>query len=156
VIRGHPAAGFPEARCKMAQFVEFVGNHPLLFMALGLILGLLTVNLLVGSKGTIDPHGAVALINQREALVVDVRPTADFAKGHIVNALNLPMNGFAKQIPTLEKHKTQPIVVNCRSGAQSSQACSQLRRQGFTEVYNLRGGILAWQGANLPVSRKHR
>jgi rhodanese-related sulfurtransferase len=140
----------------MAQLVEFVGNHSVLFLALGVILGLLTYNLLIGTKGSVDPHTATTLINQRDAVVVDVRPTADFTKGHIINAINIPMNGFSKQIATLEKHKEQPIIVSCRSGAQSSQACTQLRKQGFSEVYNLRGGILAWQSANLPVSRKSK
>jgi rhodanese-related sulfurtransferase len=66
------------------------------------------------------------------------------------------MNGFDKQLSALEKHKSHPVIVNCRSGAQSSQACTRLRKHGFGEVYNLRGGILAWQSANLPVSRKGR
>jgi rhodanese-related sulfurtransferase len=139
-----------------AQLIEFVGNHWMLFFALGVILGLLTYSLLVGSKGSVDALAATDLINHREALVVDVRPAADFAKGHIINAVNMPMNGFQKQIPTLHKHKDKPIVVNCRSGSQSSMACRQLRKEGFTEVYNLRGGILAWQSANLPLTRKKR
>jgi rhodanese-related sulfurtransferase len=88
--------------------------------------------------------------------VVDVRPTADFAKGHIINAVNIPINGLAKQMGTLEKLKSQPIIVCCRSGAQSSQAGVQLRKQGFGEVYNLRGGILAWENANLPLTRKKK
>jgi rhodanese-related sulfurtransferase len=139
-----------------AQLIEFVGNHWMLFFALGVILGLLTYSLLVGSKGSVDALAATDLINHREALVVDVRPAADFAKGHIINAVNMPMNGFQKQIPTLHKHKDKPIVVSCRSGSQSSMACRQLRKEGFTEVYNLRGGILAWQSANLPLTRKKR
>ena len=140
----------------MEQFVEFAGNHSLLFGALGLILGLLTYNLLTGSKGNVDPQGATALINQKDALVVDVRPSADYSKGHIINSMNIPLNGFSKQINSLEKHKEKPVIVSCRSGAQSTQACAQLRKAGFTDVYNLRGGILAWQSANLPLSRKKK
>lgn len=141
---------------QFAQILEFVTNHWPLVMALVVILALLAHNLLVGDKGSVDPGGATALINHENAVVVDVRPAADFAKGHIINAMNLPMNGFAKQIGTLEKHRDHPIVVNCRSGAQSAQACALLRKQGFTKVHNLRGGLLAWQSANLPVTRKGR
>jgi rhodanese-related sulfurtransferase len=140
----------------MEQFVEFAGNHSLLFGALGLILGLLTYNLLVGGKGDVDPQAATILINQKDAVVLDVRPSADYSKGHIINSTNIPMNGFSKQINSLEKHKDKPVVVSCRSGAQSSQACAQLRKAGFAEVYNLKGGILAWQNANLPLSRKKK
>ena len=138
----------------MEQLVEFVGNHWMLFVALAVILGLLTHNLLLGNQGSVEPQTATTMINRRDAVVVDVRPAADFAKGHIVNSINIPINGFSKQIGTLEKYNDRPIIISCRSGAQSSQACKQLRKHGFNEVFNLRGGILSWQNANLPVSRK--
>lgn len=141
---------------QFAQLLEFIGNHWVLFVALVAIASALIYSFTVGEKGALDPVGATELINHRDAVVVDVRPAADFAQGHIINAINLPMNGFANQIGTLQKYKDRPIVVNCRSGAQSSAACSQLRKQGFSEVYNLRGGIMAWQNANLPVTRKKR
>ena len=64
------------------------------------------------------------------------------------------MNAFQNQLGQLKKHQGKPIIVSCRSGAQSSQACRHLRSAGFTDVYNLKGGMLAWQNANLPVTRK--
>jgi rhodanese-related sulfurtransferase len=139
-----------------AQIFEFMGNHWVLFMALGVILGLLTYNLLVGEKGSVDPMAATALINHKEAAVVDVRPAADFAKGHILHATNIPMNGFKNQTGALGKLKDKPIIVTCRSGAQSQAACNLLRKAGFAEVYNLKGGVLAWESANLPLTRKKR
>lgn len=138
------------------QLFEFVFHHWVLFLALIVILALLAYNLTAGAKGSIEPIGATELINRREALVVDVRPAADFAQGHIINAINMPMNGFKNQTATLQKHKDKPIIVACRSGSQSSMACRQLRQAGFPEVYNLRGGVMAWQSANLPLTRKKR
>lgn len=139
-----------------AQLVEFIGHHWVLVLALLVILGLLAYDLIAGSAGGINPLEAVTVMNHQDAVVVDVRPAADFAKGHIINAINIPMNGFMKQVGVLEKYREHPIILNCNSGAQSSQACNQLRKQGFTRVYNLRGGILAWENANLPVTRKGR
>jgi rhodanese-related sulfurtransferase len=139
-----------------SQIVEFVGNHWYLFVALAVILGLLIHNLLVGDRGSVDPLKATELINHKDAVVIDVRPAADFAKGHIINAVNVPSNGFKNQMGVLAKYKGKPIVVNCRSGGQSMSACHQLRKEGFEEVYNLKGGILAWQEANLPLTRKKR
>lgn len=137
------------------QYVEFASNHIILVSAFLLISALLVHNLTIGApKGQIDPQGATDLINREEAVVIDVRPVADFTQGHILHALNLPLNGFKNQIQQLKKHKDRPIIVSCRSGSQSNQACAQLRKEGFEKVYNLRGGILAWQSANLPVSRK--
>jgi len=139
----------------MQQFFEFATNHWILFLSLLTISGALIYNLTLGApKDQLDPQGATELINHRNALVVDVRPVADFSQGHIINAVNLPMNGFQNQLGQLKKHQDKPIIVSCRSGAQSSQACRQLRGAGYTEVYNLKGGMLAWQNANLPVTRK--
>ncbi len=135
---------------------EFIFNHWLLVLALITTLSLLSYQLVNGNKGSVDPLGATDLINRHDAVVIDVRPLADFAQGHIINAINIPMNGFKNQIATLHKHKGKPIVITCRSGSQSSVACQQLRKEGFEEVLNLRGGIMAWQSANLPVTRKKR
>jgi len=146
--------GFFIPHMQPQQLIEFIGNHWVLFAALAVIIVLLVHNLLVSERGSLDPTGATELINHKDALVVDVRPAADFAQGHIINALNLPMNGFKKQIGTLQKHKERPILVACRSGSQSAMACRQLRKEGFEHVHNLRGGVLAWQNANFPLSKR--
>lgn len=138
------------------QLIEFVGNHWYLFVALFAILGLLIHNMLVGDRGSVDPLAATEMINHKDATVIDVRPAADFAKGHIINAINIPMNGFKNQMGVLSKHKGRPMILSCRSGSQSAAACSQLRKEGFEDVFNLKGGILSWQAANLPLTRKKR
>lgn len=140
----------------MDQIIEFAGNHLGLVIALVVILTLLIQNLISGGGGrdSVDPARATELINHDDAVVVDVRPMADFNQGHIIGAINIPSNGFANQLKQLERHKAKPIIVSCRSGAQSAQACATLRKAGFEKVHNLRGGILAWQSANLPVTRK--
>lgn len=139
----------------MQQFLEFASNHLFLFAALALVIVLLAQNLLAGSdKASIQPQAATTLINHQEGVVVDIRPMADYTNGHIINSINIPANGFKNQLARLEKYKQKPVIVTCRSGAQSSAACKQLRNAGFEQVYNLRGGILAWQNANLPTSRK--
>lgn len=138
----------------MQQLIDFTMNHWILVLSFLVVGGLLIHNLLLGDKGSLDPHGATDMINHQNAVVVDVRPAADFHKGHIINAINIPINGFKNQITSLNKHKEQPIIIGCRSGSQSQAACQQLKKAGFAQVYNLRGGILAWQSANLPVTRK--
>ncbi len=138
----------------MQQLIEFTMNHWILVTAFVLVAGYLIFTLIQVDKGSVDPQAATDLINHQQAVVIDVRPSADFHKGHIINAISIPSNGFANQINTLNKHKDKPIIVSCRSGAQSSSACHQLRKAGFEQVYNLKGGILAWQSANLPVTRK--
>jgi len=139
----------------MDQIIEFVGNHVFLVAAFLVIVSLLIWHLITdpGSKDTVDPLGATELINRQDAVVVDVRPMADFDQGHIINAVNIPMNGFKDQLQTLSKHKDRPLILACRSGNQSGMAGKILRQNSFEKVYNLRGGMMAWQSANFPVSR---
>ena len=138
----------------MQQLIEFTMNHWVLVLSFVLVAALLIYNLLQGNKGSLDPSGATDLINHQDAVVVDVRPAADYQKGHIINAVNIPSNGFANQINSLNKYKDRPIIVSCRSGSQSQAACQQLRKAGFEKVFNLHGGVLAWQNASLPLTRK--
>jgi rhodanese-related sulfurtransferase len=139
----------------MNEYITFAGNHPFLIGAFVLISILLIQDLITGGsgKGAVDAKAAIELINNQDALVIDVRPAADFHRGHIINAQSMPMSGFADQIEKLKKHQERTIIISCNSGAQSASACRMLRKAGFAKVFNLRGGILGWMSANYPVSR---
>jgi rhodanese-related sulfurtransferase len=136
------------------QVIEFSSNHMLLVAALVISLVLLAQSLIAGNKGSVNPLQATAMINHQDAVVIDVRPAADYAKGHIINAVNIPATSLTKQLPQLSKYKGKPIIISCRSGAQSSVACKQLIKEGFENVHNLKGGILGWQSENLPVTTR--
>jgi rhodanese-related sulfurtransferase len=140
----------------MEQLLEFTGNHPFLISAFLIVLSALAWNLVSdpGGKNAVDPMGATGMINHEDAVVLDVRSMAEFKDGHIVNAVNIPLNGLNSNLKQLEKHRGRPIVAVCRSGSRSGAACKLLRKQGFENVKNLRGGMMAWESANLPVKRK--
>lgn len=84
------------------------------------------------------------------APILDVRTPDEFSKGHLKNAFNYNWNGtdFEKQISKLDKSK--PVFVYCLSGGRSSSAANQMRSEGFSQVYELSGGIMKWRAANLP------
>jgi len=140
----------------MEQLLEFAANHTLLVGAFSVVLAALLWHLATdpGGKNAVDPLAATTLINHEDAVVLDVRSMAEFKDGHIVNAVNIPLNGLGNNLKQLEKHRNKPIVAVCRSGSRSGAACSLLRKHGFENVKNLRGGMLAWESANLPVKRK--
>jgi rhodanese-related sulfurtransferase len=96
---------------------------------------------------------AVQLINRRDALVLDVRDTGDFEAGHIVNARHIPEAQLAERVKELDKYKSRPIVVSCRTGARAPVVTGMLRKRGFPEVFALRGGVSAWQQASLPLDK---
>lgn len=85
-----------------------------------------------------------------DAPVIDVRTPAEFAEGHVINALNYDWNGsiFDQQIQGLDKSK--PVLVYCRSGSRSAAAAAHMRTIGFKEVYEMDGGFMDWRSANLP------
>lgn len=136
---------------------EFVVANWELFLALVVILALLFSNLFgerLRGYQSVDPNSAVNLINHEDALYLDVRTDAEISDGRVINSLHIPLAALKSRLGELEKHRERPIVVGCRSGHRSGVACGQLRKAGFEKVYNLKGGILAWRSANLPVSRK--
>lgn len=89
------------------------------------------------------------------APIIDVRSPEEFANGHLQNARNINWNGsdFDAQISKFDK--SQPILVYCLSGGRSGSAASQMRSQGFKEVYELNGGIMKWSASNLPLVTKN-
>ena len=138
------------------QLLEFAGNHTLLVAAFMAVLTALIWNLVTdpGGKNAVDPLTATAMINHDDAVVLDVRSMAEFKDGHIVNAINISLNGLGNNVKQIEKHRDKPIVTVCRSGSRSGSACAILRKHGFENVKNLRGGMLAWENSSLPVKRK--
>jgi len=140
----------------MAQFIEFVGNHTFLFFTFMFVTGLLMWNLIEGQISgvqAIQPQDAISLINREDALVLDVREEKEFIDGHILNAMHIPLSTLSSKISRLEKYKDRPIIASCRSGNRSGNACKMLKKSGFDKIYNLSGGIIAWQNASFPVTK---
>ncbi|MCC6531417.1 MAG: rhodanese-like domain-containing protein [Burkholderiales bacterium] len=108
--------------------------------------------LMAGGK-EVSAQEAIQLINRRDALVLDVRDPNEYAAGHIPNARHIPAAEVDKRIKELDKFKQRPVVVSCRSGTRAAAACATLRKNGFQEVFPLKGGILGWQQANLPLEK---
>lgn len=99
-----------------------------------------------------DVKGFEELIEKPDIIVLDVRTVKEFNEGHIVGAVNIDQEQadfIEKAKATLPKEKT--IAVYCRSGRRSASAAGRLAAEGFKSV-NLKGGILAWQGAQKPVT----
>lgn len=101
----------------------------------------------------VGPMEAVQLINRQDATVLDVREQGEYKAGHVANARNIPAAALEKRIVEITKLKGKPIIVACASGARSHGVFAALRRQEFTDVYVLAGGINAWQQANLPLEK---
>ena len=85
--------------------------------------------------------------------MLDVREPNEYESGHVLNSRLVPLGKLKERMGELEKFKEQPIVVVCRSGNRSGTACYLLGRKGFSQAYNLAGGVQAWQKNNLPLEK---
>ena len=139
----------------MSRFVDFVRNNILLFVVALVSGGMLLWPLLRRTTGGpwVNTTQATQLINREDALVVDVREPNEFAAGHVLGAKNVPLAKLDASGAELTKKKERPVIVYCDSGQRSATALAVLKKQGYTRVANLSGGMGAWQQAGLPVEK---
>lgn len=136
------------------QLWAFAGRHELLSIGLvGLTVAIIVNEVMQLFRGykTLRPAGLTALVNRDNALVVDLRPMADFDKGHIPGSKNVQMSQFDPESKQLAPAKALPVVLVCKTGQTSGAAAKRLKKAGFEKVYSLEGGIAAWQQADLPL-----
>ncbi|MFU2489390.1 rhodanese-like domain-containing protein [Thauera sp. WH-1] len=109
-----------------------------------------------GDKSQLSPVEATLLVNREDAVIIDVREQGEYAQGHIPNARHIPLGELERRSKELEKWKTHPVILCCATGARSGTAIKQLKQAGFEKLFNLRGGMMEWQKAGQPVSRKRK
>jgi rhodanese-related sulfurtransferase len=139
--------------------LEFVSNHWMLASGHFIVSLLLLQDLfdtLTRRYKTTSPTGAVALLNRDDVLLIDVREPHEYAASHIDGARHIPLVRLKDALYEFENHKNSPIIVYCQQGTRSKEACKQMSKQGFTQIYDLSGGMLSWEDAKLPVTKKKK
>jgi len=96
---------------------------------------------------------ATQMINREDALLLDVREPAEYAKGHILGAKNVPLADLERRAAEFDRQKAKPVIVTCDSGSRATRAIGVLKARGFANVFNLNGGYGAWLQAGLPVEK---
>lgn len=86
------------------------------------------------------------------AQIIDVRTPEEFSGGHLEHALNINIydSNFDQQVQSFDKNR--PVFVYCKAGGRSADAASRMTKAGFTKVYDLQGGFMAWSAAGLPAT----
>lgn len=96
---------------------------------------------------------AVVLMNRKSALVLDVREADEFALGHLQGARNIPLSQLDARSKELEKFRDKPVLIVCQRGSRASKASRLLKAQNFSALNVLKGGMQAWQEANMPTGK---
>jgi rhodanese-related sulfurtransferase len=137
----------------------FVGNHlalSALFVVILLALVAMEFTRLLRKYKELTPGGLTLLINRESPLLVDLSARADFEKMHVPGARHVLPSQFDPEHKDLAKARDLPVVVMDKDGRGSDKAAQRLVKAGFTRVYTLGGGVLAWQQAQLPVAKGNR
>jgi phage shock protein E len=101
----------------------------------------------------VDADKFEKLMKEPETVVLDVRTKKEYDEGHIKGAVLVDLQGkdFDEKVKDLDKSKT--YLVHCAGGVRSERACKKLEKLEFPKLYNLEGGIKAWQKAGKPVEK---
>ena len=94
-------------------------------------------------RSTIDSAQAIRLLDAAQAVAVDVREADEYALEHIPGAVNVPLSCLPQAAAAVLPDRDAHLLVYCRTGRRSAEACALLRRQGYTRVQDL-GGLVHW------------
>jgi rhodanese-related sulfurtransferase len=132
---------------------EFIQQNILLVLTFVVSGGLLVWPLLNPGGKELSSADATIKINRENAVVIDVRPPAEFVTGPVPASINIPRDKFKERAAELEKFRGRPLILNCASGVRASGACGELRKMGFENVFKLAGGMNGWLQAGLPMAK---
>ncbi|TDO97918.1 rhodanese-like domain-containing protein [Marinomonas balearica] len=132
------------------QILEFSTNHWDMVAIFVLILATVVFVEMRGNAKGISPASLTNLMNNKDAVVVDLRTAKEFRTGHITGAINIPADKLKDKNAELEKHKSTPIILVCKTGMTAGTNAKELIKAGF-EVYKLQGGIAEWENSSLPL-----
>ena len=99
----------------------------------------------------VDVQTVAAIMDRDDVFLLDVREQWEYDEGHIPNITLIPMGTVPDRLADIPKDKE--LIITCRSGNRSGQIANFLREQGYTNVHNMQGGILAWADAGFPVEK---
>lgn len=86
----------------------------------------------------------------KDVTVLDVRTPKEFNSGYVKGAINIDWNSDAFESEVEKLDKSKPIMVYCLSGGRSAAAAEHLKDVGFTNIYQMNGGMISWRNENLP------
>ncbi len=97
----------------------------------------------------ISPKEASAKYTEKKAVILDVRDDSEWNEQHIPGAIHIPLGQLNERLPELKQYKDSTVITQCKKGGRSAKALDALKSAGFSRVYSMDGGIIAWEKAGL-------
>ncbi|AIR89090.1 rhodanese-like domain-containing protein [Pseudomonas cremoricolorata] len=132
------------------KLLQFATDNLLLVAIFVVLLVLLLLNEMRRGGKSLSNGQLTALVNADKAVVIDVRPSKEYAAGHIVGALNIPHDKLLGRVGELEKYKGKTLILADTMGQQAGALCRELLKSGF-DAARLSGGVSSWKADNLPL-----
>tara|TARA_E500000331_G_scaffold6082_1_gene5922 strand:+ start:93 stop:515 length:423 start_codon:yes stop_codon:yes gene_type:complete len=135
----------------MEKFLIFIGEN---FMAVLLLISLIIILVIYERKkgGTkIDASELTRLINKEEPYVFDLRSSSEFDSGTVSGAVNIQSTDLVKGNAQFKAKEEDKIILICKTGSNSSAAAGNLKKEGFTNVNVLSGGMMGWVQGGMPL-----
>lgn len=141
----------------MDPILAFLLEHWLLSSAFFVVLVLLLLNewrfRSFGLK-MINSQELVGLLNHKKGVVIDTRSNERYEQGHILGAMHIPVEDFAKKQGVLNKFKNKAVILVGETGIDSPKMGKLLQENGFTQLCYLAGGMSGWQSEGMPIEKK--
>ncbi len=138
----------------MNEIIQFAQAHLALssaWLVVAIVLAITQFRQMAAAPKSVNTQMLTNMVNRENGVVIDIRPQADFNKGHIHGAINIPQSKVKDKLADLEKYKNTPIIMVCANGISVIGACNILKKSGIEQVFKLTGGMNSWVGDNLPV-----
>jgi rhodanese-related sulfurtransferase len=132
-------------------------NSLTVFLVAMLFLGVTlfsSINLVCGKYTSIDVASTNDMIigsSYPNLIILDVRTQSEYNEGHLENAVLIPITELESRIDEILPYRNTEIIVYCKGGGRSAQASNILDSNNFTKVFNVLGGITAWESAGYPI-----
>jgi len=139
----------------MEQVLPFLMENWLLIIMFLIVLVLIIrneANPVVAGIRLLSPQETVAKINHENAVIFDIRSKELFTKTHIANAVHFPSSSTS--FKKIQKYKKQPIILVCDLGQQAPKFGAKMKKEGFEQIFSLKGGLRAWKQDELPLKIK--
>ena len=132
------------------EIINFLIEHYYLSIPLLTLLVLLLLSNAKKGGKKISCQTLISMTNQNRALIIDIRDSESFNAGHITASKNIPQNELTRRINEITNIDKSVILV-CDMGNISPNAGEALKKEGFEDIYLLKGGINQWRMDNLPL-----
>jgi rhodanese-related sulfurtransferase len=138
------------------MYIDFITEYWYLFAMLIVTVFMLSMDPAqrgAGGSKTLTPSQLPKLQSRENAVIVDLNEKDKYKEGHISQAINVPFSGLADSLGKLRKHQKKPVVLTCENGSNSRKAVAILKKNDFSDIYTLNGGLVSWRKENLPLEK---